>query len=137
MTPVAFIINIQLEPDKMQLKAILNRVAKCKSFVYQTPKFVETILGFTIEIPIKPRANSQPICSVCQQHCPGYDHMPEPRRFDFIPLWGIAVVLIYTLRRVECKQCGVKVEQVPWAQGKSPLTIQYQWFLAKWAKRLS
>ena len=121
----------------MQLNAILNRVAKCKSFVYQTPKFVETILGFTIEIPIKPRANSQPICSVCQQHCPGYDHMPEPRRFDFIPLWGIAVVLIYTLRRVECKQCGVKVEQVPWAQGKSPLTIQYQWFLAKWAKRLS
>jgi len=30
----------------------------------------------------------------------------------------------------------VKVERVPWAQGKSPLTSTYAWFLARWAKRL-
>ena len=29
------------------------------------------------------------------------------------------------------------MERVPWAEGKSPLTTSYKWFLARWAKRLS
>jgi transposase len=41
------------------------------------------------------------------------------------------------MRRVNCLTCGVKVEQVPWAKGKSPLTTEYQWFLAGWARRMS
>jgi transposase len=59
------------------------------------------------------------------------------RRFRFVPLWGIAVYLLYPLRRVDCATCGVKVERVPWAQGKNHLTTTYAWFLARWAKRLS
>jgi transposase len=31
----------------------------------------------------------------------------------------------------------VKVEQVPWCDGKNQLTTTYRWFLAGWAKRLS
>ena len=49
----------------------------------------------------------------------------------------IPVVLIYTMRRVNCPTCGVKVERVPWAEGKSPLATDYQWFLAGWARRMS
>jgi len=51
-------------------------------------------------------------------------------------MWGIKVFFPYALRRVDCGSCGVKVEAVPWAQGKSPLTTTYAWFLARWAKRL-
>jgi transposase len=29
------------------------------------------------------------------------------------------------------------VERVPWGEGKSSLTIEYKWFLARWAKRMS
>ena len=36
-----------------------------------------------------------------------------------------------------CSGCGGKVERVPWAEGKSPLTTEYQWFLARWARRMS
>jgi transposase len=54
-----------------------------------------------------------------------------------VPLWGIAVFLVYTMRRVECRRCGVRVERVPWASGKRQLTWSYLWFLARWAKRLS
>jgi transposase len=57
--------------------------------------------------------------------------------FQFIPLLGIAVFFVYAMRRVNCPTCGVKVETVPWAHGKSRLTIAYSWFLARWAKRLS
>jgi transposase len=41
------------------------------------------------------------------------------------------------MRRVACNNCGVKVEQVPWAEGKSPLTYAFKQFLAFWARRLS
>jgi len=59
------------------------------------------------------------------------------RRFEFIPIWGYAVMLLYAMRRVQCRSCGVKVEQVPWAQGKHSLTKAYMLYLAHWARKLS
>ena len=41
------------------------------------------------------------------------------------------------MRRVDCATCGVKVEKVPWCDGKNQLTTTYRWFLAGWAQRLS
>jgi transposase len=41
------------------------------------------------------------------------------------------------MRRVNCPSCGIRVEQVPWSEGKSQLTIAYQIFLARWARKLS
>jgi transposase len=52
-------------------------------------------------------------------------------------LWGIAVFFLYAMRRANCPDCGVKIERVPWADGKKHLTTTYAWFLASWAKRLS
>jgi transposase len=54
-----------------------------------------------------------------------------------VPLWQIAVYFVYAMRRVDCPRCGVRVEQVPWCDGKHSLTTTYRWFLASWAKRLS
>ncbi|KEQ15032.1 ISL3 family transposase [Endozoicomonas numazuensis] len=120
----------------MLIKTILNKVHKLKSFVYQDVK-----LGFyqgseVFNVTVVPRKNSHAICSGCQKPAPGYDHLAE-RRFEFIPLWGIRVFLLYIMRRVECNSCGVKVEQVPWADGKKELTKVYMQFLAHWAKKLS
>jgi transposase len=120
----------------MQLKSILNRVARHTSFVYGDPVWVDDGPQGTIEVPVQPRANSRPICSGCGKRRPGYDRLSE-RRFEFVPLWQIAIVFVYALRRVNCPACGVVVEQVPWATGKSHLTTTYQWFLAGWARRLS
>jgi len=119
----------------MQLKTILNRVEYFKSFVYGKARWVAAE-GPTIEVQIEARRNGRPICSGCQQPAPGYDRLPE-RRFEFVPLWGIAVYFVYAMRRVECPTCGVKVEQVPWCDGKNQLTTTYRWFLARWARRLS
>ena len=65
-----------------------------------------------------------------------YDRL-APRRFEFVPLWGLRVFFLYAMRRVDCPRCGVTVERVPWADGKHQLTTTYMWFLARWAKRLS
>jgi transposase len=118
----------------MQLKTILNRVQKHPRFVYETVSLSEQ--GRAIEVQVRSRANSRPICSVCQRPGPGYDTL-EPRRFEFVPLWGLAVFFLYAMRRVDCSDCGVRVESVPWAKGKHRLTDTYAWFLAGWAKRMS
>lgn len=129
--------NIPLEkPTAVQLKTILNHVERHKSFVYQEARWADHTTKTQIEIPIEPRANARAICSGCGQPAPGYDRLPE-RRFEFVPLWQIAVFLVYSMRRVECPTCGVKVEQVPWCDGKNQLTNSYRWFLAGWARRLS
>ena len=119
----------------MQLKSILNRVERYKSFVYGKPQWVEKAARLTIVVPVRSRANSRPICSGCGRKGPGYDRLP-PRRFEFVPLWQIAVFFVYAMRRVDCPRCGVTVEQVPWAEGKCTLTTSFRWFLARWAKRL-
>jgi transposase len=121
----------------MQLKTILNRVEPYKSFVYASTKMIDRGGQPEIEITIEPRANGRPICSACRKPAPGYDRQPRPRRFRYVPLWGIAVCFVYRMRRVNCPTCGIKTEQVPWADGKCHLTTSYRWFLARWAKRLS
>ena len=120
----------------MQVKTILNRVHKLKSFVYKTIRLLEVDGTPVLEAEVEPRANSRPICSGCGHPGAGYDRSPV-RRFEFVPLWGIKVYLIYRPRRVDCPRCGVRVEQMPWAMGKRPLTQAYGWFLANWARRLS
>ena len=90
----------------------------------------------TIEIEVRPRHGSKARCSGCRRSAPGYDQLAM-RRFEFIPIWGFAVMLLYSMRRVQCRHCGVKVEEVPWAQGKHTLCNAYMLFLAHWARKLS
>jgi transposase len=120
----------------MLLKTILNRVEPNKSFVYGKGKWVKGAARPTIEVPVRARKNSRPICSGCGKRQPGYDRLPQ-RKFEFVPLWQIAVFFVYALRRVECPDCGVVAEQIPWSDGKSSHTKTYRWFLAGWAQRLS
>jgi len=119
------------------LKTLLNRLYKFKSFVYGDARLVEGELGLEIEISIESRRNGQPICSSCGYKGAGcYDHQPT-RRYEFIPLWGMQVFFVYSPRRVNCPCCGVKVERVPWAEGKNQATTPYKLFLSHWARKLS
>ena len=129
----------------MRLSTILNRVEKYKSFVYGTATWERKkgVPGGTSEevslvIPLRPRKGSRAVCSGCGAKCKTYDRVKGPRRFEFVPLWGIVVYFVYRMRRVECRRCDkVLVERVPWCEGKHSQTTTYRWFLARWAKRLS
>jgi transposase len=120
----------------MQLITILNRCHRFRGFVYEGAKFSPSGQQHTIEVRVRPRAGSAAICSGCHRPAAGYDHLSE-RRFEFIPFWGFLVFLLYRMRRVNCKTCGVVVEELPWASGKHQLTKVYMQFLAHWARKLS
>jgi transposase len=123
---------------QLQLKTLLNHVHSFKGFVYEDVRFVQPAGKITKHITAKivPRKTSKPLCSSCKKPRAGYDHQPE-RSFVFVPLWGMMVYLLYAPRRVECPDCGVRVEEIPWAQGNSPMTTAMICFLATWAKRMS
>jgi transposase len=120
----------------VQLKTILNRIQKYKGFVYKSISWNEDAADPTIDVEVEARSNSWAVCSGCGKKASGYDTRPA-RRFEFIPLWGIRVFLVYASRRVNCQCCGVLVEKLPWAVGKHQLTQTYAWHLSGWAKRLS
>jgi transposase len=119
----------------LQLITILNCCHRFPGFVYQQARFSSD--HKSIEIFVRPRKGSTAVCSRCQQRAPCYDQLAE-RRFEFIPIWGFFVFLLYAMRRVDCRRCGaVVVEEVPWADGKHTLTKAYMLFLARWARHLS
>mgnify|MGYP005858501973 CR=1 FL=1 len=121
----------------MQIQQLLNRVYRHKGFVYGKATVYENARGQAcLDVRVRPRKGSKATCSGCGERRPGYDRLDE-RRFHFIPVWGFLVFFVYTMRRVDCPQCGVRVERVPWADGKARITKAYGWFLAGWAKRLS
>jgi transposase len=120
----------------MLIKTILNKCHRFKSFVYRKAYFTEDEGRRILKVEIVPRKNSKGICSNCHQPAPGYDKLEE-REFEFIPVWGFSVFFVYSMRRVECPTCGVRVEEVPWAYGKHQHTKTHMQFLAHWAKKLS
>lgn len=121
----------------MRMETLLNRVFWIKSFVYAGVRIQKIGRRDGIVVDVRARQNNLPSCSKCGKVGPVYDHMPDHRQFEFIPLWNIPVYFHYKMRRVSCKTCGVRVERVPWAEGKSPVTKPFALFLARWAKRLS
>lgn len=118
----------------MLLARLLNACHHFPGFVYAAVRLIEATS--TIEVDVRARRGSKPHCSCCGKTAPGYDVLPM-RRFEFIPIWGYAVRLLYAMRRVQCRRCGVKVETVPWAMGKHSLTKAYMLYLAHWARKLS
>jgi hypothetical protein len=118
----------------MRLISLLNHYQHFPGFVYEKARHCAQ--SQTIEITVRPRRGSRPVCSGCHKPAPAYDHL-SLRRFEFVPLWGCMVVLLYCMRRVDCRACGVRVEAVPWGIGKHQLTKAYMLFLAHWARKLS
>ena len=98
--------NSSLSFFGMRLISILNQC-------YHFPGFVNVAARLngdtkSIELEIRERVGSKGKCSICHTPAPTYDHLAV-RRFEFVPLWGFMVFLLYRMRRVSCPTCGVKV----------------------------
>ena len=88
-------------------------------------KVLETLLGITgilvesaeivsegVVFDVRPR-RKKPRCSGCGKRSPGYDQR-DARQWRHLNLGATRIWLRYAPRRVECAQCGVINEQVPW-----------------------
>ena len=120
----------------MRIETVLNHCYKHKSFIYTESHFEQIGGKQSLVVKVIPRKNGLAKCSKCGKASPVYDHLEE-RQFDFVPIWNIPVCFRYRMRRIKCSEHGVKVERVPWSDGKSHLTKPFELFLANWAKKVS
>ena len=59
-------------------------------------------------------------------------------KWKHVPLWGIPVTLVYAPARVTCPDCRkVRVETIPWSQGKCRLSVGLIWLLSAWRRLLA
>ena len=123
---------------QLQVKTVLNAIQHFPGFVFQDVRLCRHSDGrpSRIEITVEPHGAIAAKCSRCLKPAPGYDRLPQ-RSWLFVPLWGIRTCFLYAARRVQCLEHGVVIEQVPWSDGKRPVTIAMMCFLSRWARRLS
>jgi len=120
----------------LKVKTLLNKIQPLNHFIYGEIKLAGKGKDIWLDIEILPHRQRQACCSICGLAAPGYDQL-DPRRWLFVPIWGIDAWLRYPPRRVQCPIHGVVVELMPWSDGKRAVSRAMQQFLGNWARRLS
>jgi transposase len=80
--------------------------------------------GHGVVVAVAPRWR-MPRCGGCAKRAPGYDQS-APRRWRHLGLGRLRIWLEYAPRRVRCRRCGVRTEQVPWASQGSRFTWDFE-----------
>jgi len=96
----------------MQVESILNRIENYKGFVYEQVRWSSPAGRPCLKVEVGARGGSRGRRSGCGEPGATYD-LAQARWYEYVPLWGVAVVWVYAQRRVTCQRCGVKVQARP------------------------
>jgi transposase len=116
----------------MLLKSIIRKTLGVKRHRVVGVDFVHGEVFIKLDIR---KGWTQP-CGTCRAMGRVRDRL-QPRTWRHAPLWGMPATLIYSPARISCPRCGkVRVEAIPWSQGKSRLSVGLIWMLSDWCKLL-
>lgn len=116
----------------MLLKSILRTTLKIKRHVIKKIEKSEEAVIVRLDI----RKGWKQYCSKCGTKCHVRDRLKE-REWEHLSLWGVPVKLVYSPARVKCPVCGkIRIEAIPWTQGKCRLSKNLLWMLSEFSKLL-
>jgi transposase len=115
----------------MQLAKVLSNILGMKKVRVRGCEFVED--GLVIDVSPTTRIARCGGCGCRVRRL--YDHR-RGRLWRHLDLGGMKVQLRYDLRRVDCSQCGVRTEFVPWAEPDSMFTRPFEDQVAYLAQRM-
>jgi transposase len=121
---------------QLEVKTVLNRRQHLVGFVCAEVRLRSLRGKLRIEATIQPHRGRRGKCSACRRPAPGCDRLPE-RLWLFVPLRGIKTFFLDAPRRGECATHGGVIEEIPWSEGRRPVTITRMCFLSRWARRRS
>lgn len=127
------------------LKSVLNlnhnrmHVTNCEQKTVTVHRFGETCEQTRIYVHARPYERVQKRCPVCGRKCPGYDTKYSTESSWRAPnLNGVPVYICYRPKRIECPEHGVQTEFIPWADGKSRFTEDFNneiaWMVCRMSK---
>jgi len=76
-------------------------------------------------------------CGVCRKSCPQVHSVRKEREWRDLSMRQMSLRLRYQPRRVKCRSCGVRVEEVPWAEPWARVTRALANAVARLARELS
>jgi hypothetical protein len=76
-------------------------------------------------------------CGVCRKRCLRIHSVRKEREWQDLSMRQSRLILRYGPRRVECPRCGVRVEEVPWAEPWARVTRTLSNAVARLARELS
>ena len=89
-------------------------------------RYQETYKQIQIHVHARPYKRIQGHCPICMKKCPGYDTKYSTESTWRAPnLNGVPVYICYQPRRIECPEHGVQTEYIPWADGNSRFTEDF------------
>ena len=127
------------------LKSVLNinhnciHVTDCEERSVLVHRFGEEYNQTQIFVHVRPYKRCQSLCPVCRKKCPGYDTKYNTESKWRTPnLNGIPVHICYQPKRVECPEHGVLTEYIPWADGDTRFTKDFNnevaWMVCRMSK---
>lgn len=107
-------------PTNMRATTLLRKVLGLKCICVTDVRFDAEGLV----VGVRPMTRT-PICSGCMRPCRRlYDR--RERRWRHLDSAGMETNLVYDLRRLDCVECGVRAELVPWAEPGSRFTRDFE-----------
>lgn len=92
-----------------------------------------------IYVHARPFKRMQRLCPKCRKKCPGYDTKHSTESTWRAPnLNGVPVHICYRPRRIECPEHGILTEYIPWQDGESHFTEDFNneiaWMVCRMSK---
>ena len=126
------------------LKSVLNlnhnrmHVTNCEQAEVTIHRYGETHRQTRICVHVRPYTRVQKLCPVCRKRCPGYDTKSSTESSWRAPnLNGVPVYICYRPNRIECSEHGILTEYIPWADGTSRFTEDFNNEIAWMSCRMS
>ncbi len=127
------------------LKNILNiqhnciHITSCELETVNVHRFCEDFEELRIIVSGRPFRRVQKLCPYCKKKCPGYDTKNNSESTWRAPnLNGIKVFICYQPQRIECPEHGVHTEYIPWSDGNSRFTPEFNneiaWMVCRMTK---
>lgn len=127
------------------LKTVLNlnrncmHVTSCEEVTALVQHYDEMHEQERIIVHARPYSRVQMKCPECGRRCPGYDYKQDTESSWRAPnLNGVPVFIYYRPGRINCPEHGVLTEYIPWADGDSRFTEDFNnevaWMVCRMSK---
>ena len=115
--PSAYIPNILSIPNTL----VSNMSLESRNVRVSSQNFEQKV----IYLNVRPTISSANLCPCCMQKCSTYDHQSGSVSWRASNFNGVPVILNYSPARIHCPEHGIIRELIPWADGSSRFTPDF------------